>query len=88
MARAAIAGMRRTCSADDQVHIVGFATGSGEARLRALAARGRGSETQMAAKPVGAATETTGALIFAHSRARLPARSPAMAASKASRSTQ
>ncbi len=79
---AAIAGVRRTRSADDQIHIVGLATGSGEARLRALAASGRGSETRTAAKSVRAATGTTGALIFEHFRARLPAQSPAIAASR------
>jgi hypothetical protein len=86
--RAAIASVRRTRSADDQIHSEGFARGSGEVRLKALAASGRGSGTRIAAKPVRAATGMTGALIFELFRARLPAQSPAMAASEAPRSTQ
>lgn len=86
--RVAIAGVQRTRSANDQIHIAGFATGFGEAPGQGVGRKGCGSETRIAATPVGAATGTTGALIFEHFRARLPAQSPAMAASKASRSTQ
>lgn len=61
---AAIAGVQGTRFADDLTHIVGFAAGSGEARLRALAASGRGSGRPIAAKPVGAPIGTAGRLDF------------------------
>ena len=86
--RSAIAGVRRTGSADDRIHIMAFGTGSGEAGpgrwLHGDAGLRRELQRRLSERPIG----TTGALIFEHVRARLPAQSAAMAASKASRSTQ
>ena len=75
-------------SVENHIHGAAVAMGSGEARLTGLAASTRGPEVRIVATPVGRTTGTTGALIVVRFRARLPAQVPAMAASKASRSTQ
>ncbi len=85
---AAIVDARRTVYAGDLVDIAGVDILSPQFHLRALAARGFRFYTPPAATRMDGTVGRRGALIFEGIRARLPAESAAMAASRAPRSTQ
>ena len=85
---AAIVGARPTGVADDQIHIMVVATLSRKSPFRRWLQPDAGFTCGLQPSLSDGAVGRRGALIFEHVRARLPAQSPATAASRAWRSTQ